>query len=108
MANEFHDIRDFFSSHNVSIAALLDEIRIDVMFLRHQNSGLMKTYRCGMYVHVQEDDIHIPNISWQTEMIWKEHEGVRQNIVHPPVSFPKLSIGKVLGSLIGSLFTKML
>jgi hypothetical protein len=108
VANESHNIRDFLSSHNISIAALLDEIGVDIMFLRCQNSGLMKAYTCCMYVQVQKDDIHVANILWQTEMVWEEHEGIRQNVIHSPVSFPKLSIGKILGSLVRSLFTKVL
>jgi hypothetical protein len=52
MADQTHDIRDFFSTHKVPIATLLNEVRVDIVFLRLQNSGLMKTNTGGMYVHM--------------------------------------------------------
>jgi hypothetical protein len=68
----------------------------------------METYTCSMYVHVQKDNIHVSDILRQPEMIWKKHEGIRQNIVHFPMSLPKLSVGKILRPLVGSFFANML
>ena len=52
MGDEAHDIRDFFGRHQVSVATLLDEIRVDIMFLSSQDGGLMEAYTCSMYIHM--------------------------------------------------------
>jgi hypothetical protein len=50
----------------------------------------------------------IPDVLRQSQVIWKKHKGVGQNIIHFPVSLPKLSFSEIVRAFIGTLFPQML
>lgn len=59
MADQPHDVCDLLSGHKATRMALPNEVRVEIVFLRGQNSSLVQTYCRSMNIHMNEDDIHI-------------------------------------------------
>ena len=60
-----------------------------------------------MYVHVQKYNIHVPKTSRKPQVIWQEHESIRKDIIHFPVSFPEFAIRRVARILVWSCAMQM-
>lgn len=63
MADHLHNIRDLISSDNTPSFTFSDDLLGHPVFLRLEDSGLMKAYRGSMDRHVTEDDIRIRHSS---------------------------------------------
>ena len=57
--NKLHDVHNFISRQETSIAALLNDVRSDIVLFSFENGSLMKADGRGMYVHVEVDNLGI-------------------------------------------------
>jgi hypothetical protein len=70
VTDHFHYVRNLVGRDNTSPLALSTDLCRHTIFVRLENSGLVKAYGRRVNVHIAENDVGIRYPSWQPELGW--------------------------------------